>query len=282
MFRRPDVDEVTEYGRAMGFDLTPTEARMIQARMMDTVAALEAFDEMRVEERRPPLEFTDRDPGGRPSEQEDPLGAFITKCRVKGADSGPLARQDGGAQGPHRAGGRAAHLQLAHDGRLRPRLRRHRRHAPARRRGHHRRQAQDGGVLVGWPRALRRGRLRAPAQSAQPRARDRRLVVGVGRGGGGRAGGHRARGRSGRLDPAARRVVRHRGTDADARARAALRRLRTRAHHRLRGADGAHGGRRGGIASVPGRPRRPRPAPGRRAREPARVHGRARARREGP
>ena len=89
MLRRPDVDEVTEYGRALGFDLTPTEARMIQARMMDTVAALEAFDEMRVEERRPPLRFTDRDPGGRPSEQEDPLGAFITKCRVKGADSGP-------------------------------------------------------------------------------------------------------------------------------------------------------------------------------------------------
>ena len=90
MLRRPDVDEVIEYGRALGFDLTPTEARMIQARMMDTVAALEAFDEMRVEERRPPLRFTDRDPGGRPSEQEDPLGAFITKCRVKGADSGPL------------------------------------------------------------------------------------------------------------------------------------------------------------------------------------------------
>ena len=90
MLRRPDVDEVMEYGRALGFDLTPTEARLIQARMMDTVAALEAFDEMRVEERRPPLSFTDRDPGRRPSEQDDPLGAFITRCRVKGADSGPL------------------------------------------------------------------------------------------------------------------------------------------------------------------------------------------------
>src|SRR4029450_3909107 len=66
MLRRPDVDEVMEYGRALGFDLTATEARMIQARMMDTVAALEAFDEMRVEERRPPLRFTDRDAGGRP------------------------------------------------------------------------------------------------------------------------------------------------------------------------------------------------------------------------
>ena len=91
MLRRPDVDEVMEYGRALGFDLTPTEARMIQARMMDTVAALEAFDEMRVEERRLPLRFTDRDPGRRPTETEDPLGAFIRTCRVKGADAGPLA-----------------------------------------------------------------------------------------------------------------------------------------------------------------------------------------------
>src|SRR6266436_5771698 len=90
MLRRPDVDEVMEYGRALGFDLTPTEARMIQARMMDTIAALETFDEMRVEERRPPLRFTDRDPGRRPSAAEDPLGAFITRCRVPGAASGPL------------------------------------------------------------------------------------------------------------------------------------------------------------------------------------------------
>ena len=90
MLRRPDVDEVMEYGRALGFDLTPMEARMIQARMMDTIATLETFDEMRVAERRPPLRFTDRDPGRRPSPAEDPLGAFITRCRVPGAASGPL------------------------------------------------------------------------------------------------------------------------------------------------------------------------------------------------
>ena len=90
MLRRPDVNEVMEYSRALGFDLTPTEARMIQSRMMDTIAALETFDEMRVEERRPPLRFTDRDPGSRPSEAEDPLGVFIRRCRVKGADAGPL------------------------------------------------------------------------------------------------------------------------------------------------------------------------------------------------
>src|SRR5215469_14227134 len=91
MLRRPDVEEVAEYGRALGFDLTPLEARMIQERMMGTIAALEDFDEMRVEERRPPLRFTDRDPGARPSAAEDPHGVFIRRCRVKGADGGPLA-----------------------------------------------------------------------------------------------------------------------------------------------------------------------------------------------
>lgn len=91
MLRRPDVDEVMGYGRALGFELTPTEARLIQARMLDTIATLDAFDEMRVEEHRPPLRFTARDPGRRPTAEEDPLGAFITVCRVKGADAGPLA-----------------------------------------------------------------------------------------------------------------------------------------------------------------------------------------------
>ena len=90
MLRRPDVDEVMEYGRALGFDLTPLEARMIQARMMQTIDTLEAFDEMRVEERRPPLTYTDRDPGSRPSDEDDPLGVFIRRCRVAGAPSGPL------------------------------------------------------------------------------------------------------------------------------------------------------------------------------------------------
>jgi amidase len=90
MFRRPEVDEVIAYGKVLGFDLSPTEARIMQSRMTDTIAALEAFNELRVEERRPPLTFRDRDPGYRPTEAEDPLNVFIRKCRVTGADHGPL------------------------------------------------------------------------------------------------------------------------------------------------------------------------------------------------
>ena len=90
MFRRPETEEVMEYGRGVGLDLTPTEARIMGSRMVEAIASLEAFYEMRIEEQRLPLKFHDRDPGYRPTEEEDPLNLFITKCRVTGADQGPL------------------------------------------------------------------------------------------------------------------------------------------------------------------------------------------------
>jgi len=90
MLRRPDVDEVKAYGEALGLDLTSIEARIMHSRMTATIDALEVFNELRLEEHRPPLRFTDRDPGYRPTEHEDPLNVFIRKCRVAGADHGPL------------------------------------------------------------------------------------------------------------------------------------------------------------------------------------------------
>ena len=90
MFRRPEIKEVMEYGKAVGLDLTPTEARIISSRMVGAIASLEAFYEMRIEEQRLPLKYLNRDPGYRPTEEEDPLNAFIRKCRVTGADQGPL------------------------------------------------------------------------------------------------------------------------------------------------------------------------------------------------
>src|SRR5438876_10615240 len=90
MLRRPDVDEVKAYGEALGLDLTSIEARIMHSRMTATIDALEVFNELRLEEHRPPLRFTDRDPGYRPTEHEDPLYVFIRKCRVKGEDHGSL------------------------------------------------------------------------------------------------------------------------------------------------------------------------------------------------
>src|SRR5437667_10649636 len=90
MLRRPDVDEVKAYGEALRLHLPPTEAQVMHSRPRATFDALEVFNELRLEEPRPPLRFTDRDPGYRPTEHEDPLNVFIRKCRVAGADHGPL------------------------------------------------------------------------------------------------------------------------------------------------------------------------------------------------
>ncbi len=90
MFPRPDIEEVIEYGKALELKLTSAEARVMQSRMVDQVANLEAFNELRIEEQRLPLNYTNRNPGYRPTEQEDPLNAFIRKCHVEGADQGPL------------------------------------------------------------------------------------------------------------------------------------------------------------------------------------------------
>src|SRR2546428_8479842 len=62
----------------------------MRAGMMARMDALGVFNGLRLEEHRPPLRFTDRDPGYRPTEHEDPLNVFIRKCRVAGADHGPL------------------------------------------------------------------------------------------------------------------------------------------------------------------------------------------------
>jgi len=89
--QRPDVEDVVELAARLGIHLTATEARIFAGRLKDNIGAMEDFLELRIEEHRPPLRHLERDPGHRPTEAEDPLNAFIRKCRVKGAESGPLA-----------------------------------------------------------------------------------------------------------------------------------------------------------------------------------------------
>jgi amidase len=89
--QRPEIAEVVELASAFGIHLTQTEARVFTNRIQQQVEAMEAFLELRAEEHRPPLRYLERDPGYRPTEAEDPLNAFIRKCRVRGAEDGPLS-----------------------------------------------------------------------------------------------------------------------------------------------------------------------------------------------
>ncbi len=90
MFPRPSVEDVIEYGKTLSLSLTAAEARSMQSRMLEHIAILEEFHELRIEEHHLPLAYTNRDPGYRPTEQEDPLNVFIRKCWVPGAEQGPL------------------------------------------------------------------------------------------------------------------------------------------------------------------------------------------------
>jgi amidase len=89
--QRPEVEDVIELAARLGIHLTPTEARIFTDRLQGQIDDMEEFLELRIEEHRPPLRHFDRDPGYRPTAAEDPLNAFIRKCRVSGAEIGPLA-----------------------------------------------------------------------------------------------------------------------------------------------------------------------------------------------
>jgi amidase len=89
-FQRPDDDDVIALAAELAIQLTETEARLFRVRLHEQVEALERFHELRIEEERLPLVHLRRDPGYRPSVAEDPLNAFIRRCRVEGAENGPL------------------------------------------------------------------------------------------------------------------------------------------------------------------------------------------------
>lgn len=90
MLRIPEVDEVMAIGKQLGFDFTPKEAGIVQDKIAITLQDLDRFYEMRIEEERLTLRYLTRDPGYRPSAEEDPFNAFIRKCRIEGSGEGIL------------------------------------------------------------------------------------------------------------------------------------------------------------------------------------------------
>lgn len=87
--RAPTPEQLTELGRLEHLSLTPDEATMYAGVVAGILGQLDRLDELDPGTR--PLRFTDRDPGGRPTVDEDPFNAFVRRCRVTGAAAGPLA-----------------------------------------------------------------------------------------------------------------------------------------------------------------------------------------------
>jgi len=75
MYAVPDVDEVVAVAKELGIHLGPDEAVTYQKYLIDQLDQLDTFVQARLEEAKPPMVSAAREPGYRPSPEEDPLNA---------------------------------------------------------------------------------------------------------------------------------------------------------------------------------------------------------------
>src|SRR5262245_23746634 len=87
--RRPAADDLRRLAEAHHFTLTNEEVDAYLTLVPDMFAALDTLDHM--PSHLPTITHRYRDPGVRPSRQDDPLNAIVRRCSVKGAQSGKLA-----------------------------------------------------------------------------------------------------------------------------------------------------------------------------------------------
>lgn len=87
--RRPTPGEIEELAARHNMSLSDEEVETFHELIDRSLEAYEGLDEF--SEPRSEFRHTDRDPGYEPDENEDPLNAFVRKCRIEGESEGPLA-----------------------------------------------------------------------------------------------------------------------------------------------------------------------------------------------
>jgi amidase len=85
----PTPEEIRQTAAKHYIDLSEDEVEDFALAIEDTLNGYERLDELSAP--RPNIQYTDRDFGYKPDRDEDPLNAFVTKCRVEGNESGPLS-----------------------------------------------------------------------------------------------------------------------------------------------------------------------------------------------
>jgi amidase len=91
MYAVPDVDEVVAVAKALGIHLGPEEAVLYRQYLLEQLREFDTFVQARLEEAKPPAVSAARKPGYRPRPEDDPLNAWMWKCRIEGAAEGILA-----------------------------------------------------------------------------------------------------------------------------------------------------------------------------------------------
>ena len=79
MYAVPDVDEVVAVAKELGIHLGPDEAVKYRKYLIEQMEQLDTFVQARLEEPQPPMVSAAREPGYRPSSEEDPLNAWMWK-----------------------------------------------------------------------------------------------------------------------------------------------------------------------------------------------------------
>ncbi len=88
-FRLPTPDDLRRLAAANHFELNDDEIAGFQTLIPGLFASYEALESTPLPQE--PLKYSDRDPGQRPSRQEDPFNAILRRCRLQGRASGKLA-----------------------------------------------------------------------------------------------------------------------------------------------------------------------------------------------
>src|SRR2546422_620171 len=91
MYAVLDVEEVVAVAKELGIHLGPEEAVLYRKYLMEQLQEFDTFVQARVEEPTPPMVSAARTPGYRPRPADDPLNAWMWKCRIAGAPEGLLA-----------------------------------------------------------------------------------------------------------------------------------------------------------------------------------------------
>ena len=87
----PDVEEVISVARSLGIHLGSDEAVLYRTYLLEQLGALDEFVQSRIEEPAPTLHSALRQPGWKPSPSEDPLNAWLWRCKITGEPEGLLA-----------------------------------------------------------------------------------------------------------------------------------------------------------------------------------------------
>ena len=88
-YRLPTAEDLLRLAETNYFELSEEELSAFQALIPGLFDNYELLDRMPMP--REPIKYRDRDPGYRPSRQEDPFNAVIRRCALRGAASGKLA-----------------------------------------------------------------------------------------------------------------------------------------------------------------------------------------------